>query len=93
MSHIKSKTKTRTGIEDLKRKDGSKTENDKEKADLLNQFFQSVFTAEGSTPLPDPPQYEFENVLEDITFTVENVRKTLAGLNTSKASGPDEINH
>ena len=38
-NYVKSKTKTRTGIADLKKPDGSKTKNDREKADLLNLFF------------------------------------------------------
>ena len=39
-SYTSQKLKTRTGIADLKRDDGTKTATDKEKADLLNTFFK-----------------------------------------------------
>ena len=90
-SFIKAKTKTKTGIADLKRNDGSKTSTDKEKADLLNTFFQSVFTIEKGGDLPDMPEYTYDSVLTNIDFQVEAVQKHLANLKLSKAPGPDEI--
>ena len=38
-SYANSKIKSRTGVADLTKTDGSKTSNDKEKAELLNNFF------------------------------------------------------
>ena len=90
-NYVKGKTKTRTGIADLKREDGSKTKTDSEKAELLNQFFKSVLTTEDSGPLPDPPEYNFTEVLEDLEVTEEVVRKHLAKLHTGKAAGPDGL--
>ena len=41
-SYTNSKIKSKTGIADLTKSDGTKTKSDEEKAELLNQFFQSV---------------------------------------------------
>ncbi|XP_076466007.1 uncharacterized protein LOC143297493 [Babylonia areolata] len=60
---VKSKTKTKTGVADLKKPDGTKTTTDREKADLLNQFFQSVFTQEDVGLIPEAPTYEYGEVL------------------------------
>lgn len=90
-SYTKDKTKTKSGVADLKKPDGSKTTTDQEKADLLNSFFESVFTVEGDNELPDPPVYKFENKLENFEITIEKVKKQLSGLNTSKAAGPDGL--
>jgi hypothetical protein len=64
-AYVKSKTTTRSGIADLKKDDGSRTKTDKEKADLLNEFFQSVFTVEDDGPVPDTQDYTFHEALND----------------------------
>ena len=43
---VRSKTKVKSGIRDLIKDDGVKTQTDEEKAELLNDFFVSVFTQE-----------------------------------------------
>jgi hypothetical protein len=43
---VNSRKKVQTGIADLKRDDGSITENDFEKPEELNRFFKTVFTIE-----------------------------------------------
>lgn len=44
--YVRNKTKSRTGVADLKDKDGHTVPIDIEKANLLNDFFASVFTKE-----------------------------------------------
>ncbi|KAL8570445.1 hypothetical protein ACOMHN_034480 [Nucella lapillus] len=70
-SYVKSKTTTRSGIGDLKKENGSKTTSDQEKAELLNNFFHSVFTHEDDGPLPDPPTAEYSTTLEDFEISEE----------------------
>ena len=51
--YAQSKLKTRTGIAHLAREDGSLTIIDKQKMDVLNNFFSSVFTGEDTNNMPD----------------------------------------
>ena len=89
--YANSKIKCRTGIADLNKEDGSTARSDKEKAELLNQFFQSVFTIEGTGDLPDFDPYEYDTGLNDFEIEEETVKKTLQGLKMNKAAGPDGI--
>jgi hypothetical protein len=45
--YIQSKTKTKSRVSDLYRSDGTLSESEMEKANILNEFFCSVFTEEG----------------------------------------------
>ena len=89
---MKAKTSTQLGVTDLRKDDGTKTTSDREKAEVLNRLFKSVFTAKDDGALLDPPQYTFSNELNDFEITEEKVRKLLASLQTNKVAGPDEIN-
>ena len=51
-SYVRSKTKARAWVADLKDKDGYTASTDIEKANLLNNFFASVFTKEDTHQLP-----------------------------------------
>ena len=90
-SYVKAKTGTRTGIADLKKDDGSIAKTDKEKADVLNNFFQSVYTNEPEDDLPEPPIYDFRSELSDFDITEQEVNKLLKGLKVSKSGGLDGI--
>ncbi|KAA0201322.1 hypothetical protein HAZT_HAZT010647 [Hyalella azteca] len=87
----KIQTKSRSGVADLIQEDGRKTENDQEKANLLNDFFQSVFTQEVGDTIPEPAEALFEKELLNFEVTLDKVRKQFAGLHVGKASGPDGI--
>ena len=90
-SYVKAKTSTRSGIGDLKRDDGTIASTDKEKAQVLNDFFQSVFTEEPDGELPKSPQFPFNSPLTNIDFKTEDIRKLLTKLKSGKAAGPDDI--
>ena len=66
----------RTGIADLIRDDGTTTGIDEEKAQLLNDFFQSVFTEETEGELPEALEITYEKPLTDMDIKTEDVKKT-----------------
>ena len=63
--------------------------NDHDKANLFNEFFQSVFKSSNipppdSSPLPTPPI-----ILDNNSITEADVYVALANLDETKATGPD----
>ena len=50
--YANSKLKTKTWISNLEKEDGHNTSLDKEKTEVLNNFFTSSFTKEDSTSIP-----------------------------------------
>ena len=63
----------------------------KDKANVLNDFFSSVFTREDRSYIPDFPRASYNVPIADMSVTIEDVRKKLDALNPNKATGPDEI--
>ena len=62
----------------------------KEKAKILLDQFQSVFTGDGGSAPPhlDPPQHP---IISDININTAGVCKLLKAINPHKACGPDQI--
>lgn len=92
--HIRDQQSNRVEISNLVDNDGNTTKNDSESANLLNSFFQSVFTNESEIPRDmtinqrvDPDEH-----LNDIIFSVSDVSKLLSDINPNKSPGPDKIN-
>ena len=88
--YVSSKTKNKVNISNLKKKDGSLTENNLEKADVLKTFFTSVFTKEPDGPLPHL-QKKTDLILDNITITQDQMFRKLSSLKTSKSPGPDGL--
>ena len=89
-SYIKSLRKDSTGIAPLK-DNGRLFNSSKDKADILNRQYQSVFTQEDpDSSIPDPDGNLFP-AMKDISVTKEGVKKLLQKANPRKASGPDMI--
>ena len=55
--------------------DGTKTKTDREKAEILNEFFKSVFTNENPGPLPNFDQHGYSSELKDFDIKTEDVKK------------------
>ena len=89
-NYIKSLRKDSTGISPLK-DNGRLFNASKDKAEIFNRQYQSVFTHEDpDIPVPDPDGDPYPD-MEQITVTDEGVRKLLQKSNPRKASGPDMI--
>ena len=87
--YVKSKTKVNHGIPDLVRDDQIATD-DRQKANMLNSFYSSVFTKEDSNQVPTP-DYVFAGAkLSDIEITESKVKKVLKKINQSKSPGADK---
>ena len=92
--YAQTKLKTRTGIPDLQLNSSNNityTKNYQEKADILQEFFSSVFTEE--TP-GDPPYFEkrkYDSELNDIQISSDMVKKKLLKIKVNKSPGPDKI--
>ena len=63
----------------------------KDKADILNRQYKSVFTKEDtSTTIPKPASNCFQS-MPDINISEEGVLKLLLKINLNKPCGPDLI--
>ena len=92
--YVSNNTKVKCGIPNLS-KDGTEkgqnlTENDSEKAEILADFFSSVFTRE-----PEEVEVTTEPAVThfklDTFFTETDVLKLLKDIKTGKSPGPDKI--
>ena len=91
-SYAQSKSKTKSSIPDLYKDDNKKdvTESDKEKADVLADFFTSVFTKDTDNEMPDIVPKEVPE-LNDILINPTIVKKKLENLKINKSPGPDTL--
>ena len=88
-SYIKSKRKDHCGVGPLKQ--GSTTYTDSlEKANVLNQYFSSVFTIGNNSKPPTIDHTEIPD-MPPITVHVNGVTKLLSDIKPYKSSGPDGI--
>ncbi len=91
--YARMKLKTKSGIspllENVKDPNSLKFD-DKEKANILQKQFSSVFTKEqrGNLPKMDP---RTEKKIEKLLITEEKVKNEILKLNVNKSCGPDEI--
>ena len=93
--YVKTKTKSPCNIPDLYLQEddldeGLATE-DKDKADVLADFYSSVFTNEPSGAIPNPKPQHITSTLHKSIFTEEKIKKKLLALKTTKSPVPDKI--
>ena len=87
--YVSSKTKARSGVSDLKNENGDLVSSDGDKANILNDFFASVFTREYTRDIPDFDKRYNSIPVTEINVTKDKVLKDLKSLNVSKSMGPD----
>ena len=87
---MRQKTTIREEIPALIKPNGMLTDTDDEKAEVLSNFFASVFTNEppGNWEISPPPTASIDDNLE---LTMNDIREKLNRLDTSKSPGPDGI--
>ena len=88
-SYIKSQKNENTGIAPL-RSEGTLHSNPSEKANILSKQFQSAFTSEANTNIPDKGP-STHPIMEPIKISRDGVYKLIKNINPSKATGPDTI--
>ena len=92
-AHVRSKLKTKTGVAPLRENNQDKDSmrfDDKQKADILQNQFSSVFTREPNGEIPSFNRRTNAKLLR-IAVTKDMVRKEILKLNINKSCGPDEI--
>ena len=92
-SHARRKLKTKVGVAPLLANINDKNSlvfDDKEKANILQQQFCSVFTKESLDDIP-PFNTRSWKKIKSTAISVQSVEEKLKNLNTNKSFGPDEI--
>ena len=90
--YISSKIVKKEGVHELLNENGVLTNNDKEKCDIINKFFSSVFTKEDVKDLPNfTYDNKFLNPLNNCDITLHDMEKALLNLNPTKSPGPDHL--
>ena len=91
-AHVNSRKPIKSTIGPLKDRQGNMISSDEGMADLLNEYFASVYTEEDLQQIPSVPiLYQGNEPLRKINITVERVREKIKKLNASKSPGPDEL--
>ena len=70
---------------------GQHTEDDSEMADILNEYFASVFTSEDNTAMPPSLPPQDESFIDSFVFTENDILRTINKLKANKTPGPDKI--
>ena len=84
--YTSSRLKSKQRIPTLERPDGTKATTSQQKAEVLNDFFSSVFTIEDVENIPPARRYQFDNSLKTVHITPEVVWDKLTKLDPNKSS-------
>ena len=89
-AYVKSKTKSRSNVGPLKVGQGLVSGN-KDMAQVLNNYFTSVYSKEPPGEVPVAPKLPSTSVLSNIYISAAQVKKKLLALKPNSAPGPDKI--
>ena len=90
-SYIRNKTKSRSTIGPLNDGSGAKITDDEGMADILNRFFSSVFTNEGTGPIPTLDEIPCLEKIDTVNFELSDICEKINKLKPSCSPGPDRI--
>ena len=91
-SYVKSKMNSKSGIGPLIDENKNVISDNKGMADLLNNYFSSVYTRDDPTQqVPQLGQRAINENLDNIVITREDVSKRIDALKVGKSPGPDGI--
>lgn len=68
------------------------TKSNQDRAEVLNNYFSSVFTREDLDDIPQIPDKYFDEPLDSLTVNISVVEKVLKELDAGKSMGPDKLN-
>ena len=89
-SYVKDQTKSNSKIGDLQDSNGNIHTDDSDKADILNDFFATVFTRESDSDIPPVDRKVDDNTfIDSVEINPTQILKLLKNLNVSKSCGPD----
>ena len=89
-AHVNNRKPVKNTIGPLKDRTGSIISSDEGMANILNEYFVSVYTEEDTSEIPVVPiVYRGNNPLRKIEITVDKVKMKLKKLNSNKSAGPD----
>ncbi|VDI66754.1 Hypothetical predicted protein, partial [Mytilus galloprovincialis] len=74
--------------EDVK---SEKTDDNKQKAEILSEYFTSVFTNEPQGNIPEPKHIPLDKKIEELNIGTDLVLKHLQKIKTDKSPGPDNL--
>ena len=90
--YIRSQLKVKPTVGDLETSSGELTERDEEAAEVLSDWFKSVFVQEGDGDLPQFPNVvDEEDIIEDVIIPESEVVEEVSRLQEGKAGGPDDL--
>ena len=77
-------------VQPLLKENGKMHSGPKDKTNILNRQYESVYTQEDISNVPSPSGQSYQP-MDEITVTEQGVRKLLQKINPRKACGPDMI--
>ena len=88
-AYVRQKTKAKSGVSDLKNSTGLLIQDNEAKANLLNDFFVSVFVKEPTGALPIFDLRYNSTPVSKLIVSTDEVLRRLKLLSVSKSMGPD----
>ena len=92
--YLRSKNKVKKTVSELDEKSGERTKTPADTAEILSQFFQSVFQPETYGPLLEncyQSTNSLKSIMEKLVIQPDKVKKLLSVLNQNKSMGPDNL--